>query len=73
MFAYLVNKRHKLNDIQQMNLELSEIYFKDKPQLVAALDLIDSKLLDKFGLDISDENVMMRRDSTPVIIDPIYY
>jgi hypothetical protein len=71
--AYLIAKRHRLNDIQERNLELATSYLTDKPTLVAALDLISDELLGKFHLDLNEANIMMRADGTPVITDPIYY
>lgn len=71
--AYLIAKRHRLNDLQERNLELATIYLEDKPALVQALDLIGSELLGKFHLDLNEANLMMRGDGTPVITDPIYW
>jgi hypothetical protein len=72
--AYLIEKRYTLNSIQVRNRELSKIYLADKPELVEALDLIHNGLIVRHncGLDLSDHNIMMRSDGTPVIIDPVY-
>lgn len=70
--AYLIAKRHILNDIQIENMRFAEIYLADKPELVAALDLINDNLLTRYHLDLNGANIMMRADGTPVIIDPIY-
>ncbi len=67
--SYLINKRHKLNDLQERNLELATEYLSDKPLLVEALDLIDG-LLDRHSLDLNSDNIMARGD-VPVIIDPV--
>lgn len=71
--AYVINKRHKLNHIQHQNLPLAMEFLADKPELKLALDLIDRELLSRHGLDLSDDNIMQRRDGTIVVIDPIYF
>lgn len=69
-YAYLINKRHKLNHIQERNFEFATIYLADKPELVEALDLIDGLRI-HYSLDLNAGNIMMRADGTPVIIDPV--
>lgn len=70
--AYVIAKRHKLNSIQERNAELAQVYLAQEPDLVVALDLISDNLLDRFGLDLSNANLMKRRDGTLVIIDPVH-
>lgn len=55
---------------EESNLEFMETYFEDKPKLKEALDLIITL---PFKLDLHDDNIMIRADGTPVIIDPVYY
>lgn len=67
--TYLINKRDGF--VNDALLEKANEYIRDKPELLAALDMIDEKLLNRFHLDLGADNVMQRADGTIVITDPI--
>jgi hypothetical protein len=71
MDVYLISLRHDLNTVQDKIIKYAQEYLKSNPELQEALALINDKLLYAYSNDIHDENVMMRSDGTPVIIDPV--
>lgn len=71
MDIYLIEKDFPLDGYQKTLKEMAQEYLRDKPELVIALDLIHEHLLGEHVNDIHSENVMMRRDGTPVLTDPV--
>lgn len=70
--AYLQARKgtNKLSQGGLRDLELANLYLEDKPTMVEALDLICDQLLRKYSLDLGND-IMQRRDGTPVFVDPI--
>jgi GNAT superfamily N-acetyltransferase len=67
---YMQNNDVDPNSIVAMEYEDSLEFLYEYPKLKEALDLIIDGLLDVYGNDISNKNIMMR-DKTIVITDPV--